>query len=83
MKTALWIIAICEAIRAVQNLFQLRMLKKDTGARNNALAEFDKSLEKIDKGNPNLNEVIWDANGITFRYAHAIAERSEDAQKAD
>lgn len=49
MKTALWIIAICEAIRAVQNLLQLWMLKRDTGARDNAYAEFIKSLKQTDK----------------------------------
>lgn len=49
MKTALWVIAICEAIRAVQNLLQLWMLKRDTGARENAYAEFVKSLKQTDK----------------------------------
>lgn len=49
MKTALWIIAICEAIRAVQNLLQLWMLERDTGARENAYAEFVKSLKQTDK----------------------------------
>ncbi len=49
MITALWIIAICEAIRAVQNLMQLWMLKRDTGARDNAYAEFVKSLKQTDK----------------------------------
>ena len=49
MKTALWVIAICEAIRAVQNLLQLWMLKRDTGARDNAYAEFVKSLKQTDK----------------------------------
>lgn len=49
MKTALWIIAICEVIRAVQNLLQLWMLKRDTGARDNAYAEFVKSLKQTDK----------------------------------
>ena len=49
MKTALWIIAICEAIRAVQNLLQLWMLKRDTSAMDNAYAEFVKSLKKTDK----------------------------------
>ena len=49
MKTALWVIAICEAIRAVQNLLQLWMLKRDTGARDNAYAEFIKSLKQTDK----------------------------------
>ena len=49
MKTALWIIAICEVIRAAQNLLQLWMLKIDTGARDNAYAEFVKSLKQTDK----------------------------------
>ena len=49
MKTALWIIAICEVIRAAQNLLQLWMLKRDTGARDNAYAEFVKSLKQTDK----------------------------------
>ena len=49
MKTALWIIAICEAIRAVQNLLQLWMLKRDTSARDNAYSAFVKSLKQTDK----------------------------------
>lgn len=49
MKTAIWIIAICEVIRAAQNLLQLWMLKRDTGARDNAYAEFVKSLKQTDK----------------------------------
>lgn len=49
MKTALWIIAICEVIRALQNLLQLWMWMRDTGARDNAYAEFVKSLKQTDK----------------------------------
>lgn len=49
MTVILWIIAICEIIRALQNALQLRMLKKDTGARNNAYEEFIKSLKSTDK----------------------------------
>lgn len=49
MKTVLWIIAICEVIRAVQNMLQLWVLKRDTGARDNAYAEFVKSLKQTDK----------------------------------
>lgn len=48
MNIAIWIIAICEVIRAVQNLFQLMMVKHDTGARDNAYAEFVKSLNNTD-----------------------------------
>lgn len=49
MKTALWIIAICEVVRAVQNTVQLRAIKRDTGARDNAYAEFVKSLKMNDR----------------------------------
>lgn len=49
MAAALWIIAICEIIMAVQNVFQLRMIWHDTGARDNAYEEFVKSLKSTDK----------------------------------
>ena len=49
MKIALWIIAICEVVRAVQNMAQLRMVKGDTSARDNAYAEFIKSLKMTDR----------------------------------
>lgn len=49
MVVALWIIAVCEVIRIVQNILQLRMVWHDTGARDNAYAEFVKSLKSTDK----------------------------------
>jgi len=49
MKTALWIIAICEVVRAAQNAIQLKAIKRDTGARDNAYAEFVKSLKMNDR----------------------------------
>lgn len=49
MTIALWIIAVCEIIRAAQNMIQLMMVKHDTGARDNAYAEFVKSLKDTDK----------------------------------
>ena len=46
MKTALWIIAICEAIRAVQNLLQLWMLKQtDKEFARQMLEEYERSEE--------------------------------------
>lgn len=45
MIIALCIIAACEVIRLVQNTIQLIMLRLDTGARDNAYAEFVKSLK--------------------------------------
>ena len=49
MIIALWIIAVCEAIRVIQNGFQLRAIRHDTGARDNAYAEFVKSLKQSDR----------------------------------
>lgn len=49
MTIALWIIAICELIRAAQNMLQITMMKRDAGARDNAYAEFVKSLKDTDK----------------------------------
>ena len=49
MKTALWIIAACEVIRAAQNAMQIRAIHKDAGARENVYAEFIKSLKQTDK----------------------------------
>lgn len=49
MTIAIWIIAVCEIIRAAQNMLQIAMLKRDTGARDNAYAEFVKSLKDTDK----------------------------------
>lgn len=49
MIAALWIIAVCEVIRAIQNMIQIMTIRKDTGARDNAYAEFVKSLNKTDR----------------------------------
>lgn len=49
MKIAIWVIAVCEVVRALQNMVQLRMVRHDTGARDNAYAEFVKSLKNDDK----------------------------------
>lgn len=49
MIIAIWIIAICEVLRMVQNALQLRMIRHDAGARDNAYAEFVKSLKTDDR----------------------------------
>ena len=49
MKTALWIIAICEVIRVAQNIVQIRTIKHDAKGRDNAYAEFVKSLKQSDR----------------------------------
>jgi hypothetical protein len=49
MTIALWIIAICELIRAAQNMLQIAMLRRDAGARDNAYAEFVNSLHDTDR----------------------------------
>ena len=49
MNIAIWIIAICEIIRALQNAFQLYMAYHDTGARDNAYKAFVESLKDDDR----------------------------------
>ena len=49
MTIALWIIAACEVVRAIQNAVQLHMMRHDTSARDNAYAEFVKSLNHTDR----------------------------------
>ena len=49
MKTAIWIIAICEVIRIFQNTLQLIALKEDKKQRDNAYSEFVKSLKYTDR----------------------------------
>ena len=49
MIVALWIIAVCEVIRAIQNMVQIMTIRHDTRARDNAYAEFVKSLNKTDR----------------------------------
>lgn len=49
MIAALWIIAVCEVIRAIQNMIQIMTIRHDTGARDNAYEEFVKSLKQTDK----------------------------------
>ena len=49
MITAVWIIAVCEIIRAIQNMVQIHAIRRDTSARDNAYAEFVKSLKRTDK----------------------------------
>ena len=49
MKTALWVIALCEVIRVAQNMVQIRTIKHDAKGRDNAYAEFVKSLKQSDR----------------------------------
>ena len=49
MTVALWIIAICEIIRALQNMVQIMATRHDLSQRDNAYAEFVKTIKKDDK----------------------------------
>ena len=49
MTIALWIIAVCEVIRAAQNALQLILVNRDSSQRDNAYAEFIKSLKQDDR----------------------------------
>ena len=49
MIVAIWIIAVCEVIRMLQNLIQLRLITHDTGARDDAYKAFIDSMKADDK----------------------------------
>ena len=49
MTIAVWIIAVCEVIRAIQNMIQIASIRHDTKCRDNAYAEFVKSLKQSDR----------------------------------
>lgn len=49
MKIAIWVIAICEVIRMLQNSIQLRHIKHNQINQDNAYAEFIKSLKQSDR----------------------------------
>ena len=49
IAVAVSVIAVCEVIRAAQNFVQITMLKHDTGKRDDAYAEFVKSLKMHDR----------------------------------
>ena len=49
MEIAIWIIAICEVVRAAQNMMQIVMVRHDSKNRDNAYAEFVRSLKDSDR----------------------------------
>lgn len=49
IETAVWIIAICEVLRMLQNALQLYILHRDANKRDNAYAEFINSLRYTDR----------------------------------
>lgn len=49
MIIAIWIIAIVEIIRMMQNMVQLLAIKRDAKNKDNVYAEFIKSLRGTDR----------------------------------
>lgn len=49
MLIALWIIAVCEVIRMVQNAIQLHAIHGEDGIRKKAYDEYIKSLHASDR----------------------------------
>lgn len=49
MIVALWIIAVCEVIRMVQNAIQLMAIHHEKDSRDNAYGEYIKSLHASDR----------------------------------
>lgn len=49
MKVAIWIIAVCEVVRAIQNWIQIASIRKDAKARDNVYSEFIYSIKQPDR----------------------------------
>ena len=49
MTLALWIIAICEIIRAIQNFAQLEMVRRDQSARGDLYERYSSDIREIDR----------------------------------
>ena len=49
MIVAIWIIAVCEVIRALQNIVPIVVQVKNSKSQENAYSEFVKSLKKTDR----------------------------------
>ena len=49
MIVAIWIIAIVEVIRMIQNMVQIGAIKHDAKGRDNIYAEFIKSMRMTDR----------------------------------
>lgn len=49
IAVAVSVIAVCETIRVAQNFAQITMLRHDTDKRDDAYAEFVKSLKMSDR----------------------------------
>jgi hypothetical protein len=49
MIYAIWIIAVCEVIRAIQNMMQLIMARRQTRLNVKATDEFIQSLKQSDR----------------------------------
>ena len=49
MTTALWIIAIVETIRMIEQSIQLKIIANDTGKRDNVYEELVKSFKASDR----------------------------------
>jgi hypothetical protein len=49
MIVAIWIIAICEVIRAIQNIVPIVVQVRNSKNQENAYSEFVKSLRKTDR----------------------------------
>ena len=49
MIVAIWIIAVCEVIRAIQNIVPIVVQVRNSKNQENAYSEFVKSLKKTDR----------------------------------
>lgn len=66
MNIAIWIIAVCEVVRAVQNALQLRSLAESHDAINKAYDSIAKSADDLDLLDEETFKKMYMAMGSTY-----------------
>ena len=77
MKIALWIIAVCEVVRAVQNALQLRSLAESHDAMNKAYDSIAKSADDLDLLDEETFKKMYMAMGSTYSAMESDEEQTD------
>ena len=77
MKIALWIIAVCEVVRAVQNALQLRSLAETHKVMNQAYVSIGKSADDLDLLDEENFKKMYMAMGSTYSASESEENNAE------
>ena len=77
MKIAIWIIAVCEVVRAVQNALQLRSLAASHRAMDRAYDSIAKSADDLDLLDEETFKKMYMAMGSTYSASESEENNAE------